>query len=148
MTVLIFPPTANSQVKAVEVREEQKIEEQIKQLSEEWQEKFVEAVKDFLDQELQRLKKEKGEPPDTLKQKIENYETSVKQGARDPETFFALGKLYDQVGDGANAIIFTKRAEQIFQEEKNVKGVAETRRNLRGYFERYQYKPEDFELQN
>jgi len=133
-------------IEAVDTREEQKIEDQIKELSEEWQRKFVDAVKDFLDQELKRLKSKEGEPVDTLKPQIEKYEETVRHGTQDPEVYFSLGKLYDRMGDGANAIIHTKKAERIFLEQKNVKGMAEARRDLRDYYERYQYKPEDFEL--
>jgi len=70
----------------------------------------------------------------------------IKHGSRDPETFISLARLYDRMQDGANAIINARKAEKIFVDQKNVKGTAEARRSLRHYFEKYNYKPEDFEL--
>ncbi len=130
----------------VNILEEQNIEQKIQELSEEWQRHFVDAVNHFLEKELTRLRKNKEEPRENLKGQIEKYNDEVKHGSNDPETFLSLARLYDQMKDGANAIIYAKKAEKIFMSQKNVKGTAEARRSLRHYFEKYSYKPEDFEI--
>jgi hypothetical protein len=130
----------------VNILEEQNIEQKIHELSEEWQRHFVDAVNHFLEKELTRLRKNKAEPKEGLTGQIEKYQDEIKHGSRDPETFFALARLYDRMQDGAGAIINAKKAEKIFVDQKNVKGTAEARRSLRHYFEKYNYKPEDFEL--
>jgi hypothetical protein len=130
----------------VNILEEQNIEQKIQELSEEWQRHFVDAVNHFLEKELTRLRKNKEVPKAGLKDQIEKYEQEIKHGSRDPETFISLARLYDRTQDGAGAIINAKIAEKIFMDQKNVKGTAEARRSLRHYFEKYNYKPEDFEL--
>jgi hypothetical protein len=130
----------------VNILEEQNIEQKIHELSEEWQRHFVDAVNHFLEKELTRLRKDKAEPKEGVKGKIEKYQAELKQGSRDPETFISLARLYDRMQDGAGAIINAKKAEKIFVNQKNVKGTAEARRSLRNYFEKYNYKPEDFDL--
>ena len=145
-TVIGSPLAVASAEKTVDILEEKNIEQKIKQLSDEWQKQFVEAVNDFLENELNRLQDKKTEPQKNLGRQIEKFEEDVKRGSTDPETFFSLGRLYDRKGDGANAIIHTKKAEEIFLKKEDVKGVAEARRSLRNYYEKYNYKPEDFEL--
>jgi hypothetical protein len=130
----------------VNILEEQNIEQKIHELSEEWQRHFVDAVNHFLERELTRLKKDQVEPRENLRGQIEKYEADVKLESNDPETFISLARLYDQMKDGANAIINAKKAEKIFLDQQNVKGTAQARRSLRHYFEKYDYKPEDFEL--
>lgn len=146
MTANTVPRATATEAERVNILEEQNIEQKIQELSEEWQRHFVEAVNHFLEKELQRLRKDKEEPSDGLSNKIEKYEEEIKQGSNDPEAMISLARLYDRMGDGANAIINAKKAEKIFVKQKNVKGAAEARRSLRNYFEKYDYKPEDFEL--
>ncbi|VAX28749.1 hypothetical protein MNBD_NITROSPINAE05-690 [hydrothermal vent metagenome] len=134
-------------VERVNILEEQNIEQKIHELSEEWQRHFVDSVNHFLEKELTRLRKDKAEPKEGVKNQIEKYQAELKQGSRDPETFIALARLYDRMQDGAGAIINAKKAEEIFVNQKNVKGTAEARRSLRQYFEKYNYKPEDFDLE-
>lgn len=141
------PLSTASEAERVNILEEQNIEQKIQELSEEWQRHFVEAVNQFLEKELKRLKKDKKEvPKESLGGQIEKYEDEVKHGSNDPETFISLARLYDRMEDGANAIINAKKAEKIFVDQKNIKGTADARRSLRHYFEKYDYKPEDFEL--
>ena len=142
----LTPLAAATEAERVNILEEHNIEQKIQELGEEWQRHFVEAVNNFLENELRRMRKKKEEPGESLDGQIEKYEQEVKLGAKDPDTFFSLASLYDRTGDGANAIINAKKAEKIFVEQKNVKGTAEARRSLRFYFEKYDYKPEDFEL--
>ena len=140
------PLAVASELESVNILEEKNIEQKIRDLSDEWQRQFVEAVNDFLEKELNRLREKKGEPQENLGHQIEKFEEDVKRGSKNPETYFSLGRLYDQKGDGASAIIYTKKAEEIFVENEDVKGVAEARRSLRNYFKKYDYKPKDFEL--
>ncbi len=67
----------------------------------------------------------------------------------DPEydpALWNLSAIYNQKGDGAEAIIQMKKAEAIFLKRQDVKSLAKARKKLRGFFAKYQYKPEDFEL--
>lgn len=144
LLVMTVPQAAATE--RVNILEEQNIEQKIHELSEEWQRHFVDAVNHFLEKELMRLKKDKEEPKEGLTTQIEKYQDEIKHGSRDPETFIALARLYDRMQDGAGAIINARKAEKIFVDQKNVKGTAEARRSLRHFFEKYNYKPEDFEL--
>jgi cytochrome c-type biogenesis protein CcmH/NrfG len=144
--LLVMTAPLATATERVNILEEQNIEQKIHELSEEWQRHFVDAVNHFLEKELTRLRKNKAEPKEGLTGQIEKYQDEIKQGSRDPETFIALARLYDRMQDGAGAIINARKAEKIFVDQKNVKGTAEARRSLRHYFEKYNYKPEDFEL--
>ena len=146
MTATLTPQASATEAERVNILEEQNIEQKIQELSEEWQRHFVEAVNHFLEKELRRLKKDKEEPREGLSSQIEKYEQEIKRGSNDPEALISLARLYDRMGDGANAIINAKKAEKIFVAQKDVKGAAKARRSLRNYFEKYDYKPEDFEL--
>ncbi|GJL77019.1 MAG: hypothetical protein NPINA01_00080 [Nitrospinaceae bacterium] len=146
LAAIRVPQAMASEARAVNILEEKNIEQKIKALSDEWQKQFVEAVNDFLEQELNRLQDKETEPGESLSRQITKYEEEIKRGAGNVDAYVSLGKLYDQKGDGANAIIYTKKAEEIFVKNEDIKGVAEARRKLRIYFEKYDYKPEDFEL--
>ena len=146
MTTTLTPLATATEAERVNILEERNIEQKIQELSEEWQRHFVDAVNHFLERELERLRKDREEPRENLGVQIERYEDEIKRGSNDPKTFFSLAELYDRVEDGANAIINAKKAEKLFVEQKNVRGAAEARRSLRHYFEKYDYKPEDFEL--
>jgi hypothetical protein len=147
LIAMTAPLTTATEAERVNILEEQNIEQKIQELSEEWQRHFVEAVNHFLEKELKRLKKDKKEvPKESLAGQIEKYQDEVKHGSHDPETFISLARLYDRMEDGANAIINAKKAEGIFVDQKNVKGAADARRSLRHYFQKYDFKPEDFEL--
>lgn len=126
-----------------EQSDEQKLEEKVKAMGSEMSRVVIEGLKTFLDQELKRLKK--GEA-DAARNQIPALEEAVKKNPNDPSTHLALGKAYDEIDDGANAIIRTKSAEELFVAKKDVKGTAESRRNLRNYYEKYHFKPEDFNL--
>jgi len=143
---MLTPLATASDVEPATTLEEKNIEQKFKELSDAWQRQFVEAVNDFLEKELKNLKGKKEEPQKNLGQQIEKFREELKREPKNPETYFSLGRLYDQKGEGANAIIHTKKAEEIFVEKQDVKGVAEARRNLRHYFKKYGYQPEDFKL--
>jgi len=143
------PMSAASDVESVNMLEEKNIEQKFKELSDHWQRQFVEAVNDFLEKELKNFKDNKDKkktPQENLSHQIEKFEKELKRDPENPETYFSLGRLYDEKGEGASAIVNLKKAEEIFLERKDVKGVAEARRSLRRYFNKYDYKPEDFEL--
>ena len=146
MTTTLTPLATATEAERVNILEERNIEQKIQELSEEWQRHFVDAVNHFLERELERLRKDREKPRESLSDQIEKFKQEIKRGSNDPKTYFSLAGLYDRMEDGANAIINAKKAEKIFVEQKNVRGAAEARRSLRHYFEKYDYKPEDFEL--
>jgi cytochrome c-type biogenesis protein CcmH/NrfG len=135
-----------SEVEPVNMQNEKNIEQKFMELSDELQKQFIDAVNEFLEKELKHLKSKNEVPRESLRSQIEKYEKELTSEPKNPETYFSLARLYDQKGEGASAIIYTQKAEEIFLERQDVKGVAEARRSLRHYFNKYDYKPEDFEL--
>lgn len=129
-----------------EQTEEQKLEEKMKDLGKEMSQAVINSLKVILDQELKRLKKSKGENRDAVQKQISVYEEALKKNPKDADAHLALGKIYAEIDDGANAIVHAKKAEEQYLAKKNIKGTAEARRDLRGYFERFGFKPEDFIL--
>ena len=126
---------------------EPKLEDQFNELTDEWQRRLVDAMRQILANELSRLKAKKTQPAESLQSQISDHETVLKKHPKNPSSHFALGSLYSDLGDGANAIIHMKKAERLFKDQDDIKGVAESRRNLRNYFSKFGYKPEDFDLQ-
>lgn len=107
---------------------------------------MIERFYEYLEDELHDLKKGDLESENELRQRIKELEHAIQQNPNDPEARFVLGQIYDEIGDGSGAIIQTKMAEDLYTKKKDVKGVAECRRNLRVYYHRYGFKPEDFVL--
>ena len=121
-------------------------EESLEEIGEELARVLADHLYEYLQRELNRLKKGTLESKEVLREKISQYEAGIKKNPNDAESRYILGQIYDEIGDGANAIIQTKMAEELFAREKNVKGVAECRRNLRMYFKDYGFQPGDFAL--
>lgn len=107
---------------------------------------LAERLYEFLQSELNRLKKGAMESDEALREKIKQYEADVERNPDDAKSRFILGQIYDEAGDGASAIIQTKMAEELYAIEKNMKGVAKCRRDLRTYYKAYGFKPGDFIL--
>ncbi len=120
--------------------------DQIKEFSDEIAKRVHKELQELLDKELRVLKKERKKNRYTVEERIIKQEGIIKDDPKNAEAHFALGEVYDETRDGANAIVHTQIAEQLFKEQKNKKGLAESRRNLRWFFEKYGYKPEDFML--
>jgi len=107
---------------------------------------LIEQFYEFLEEELYRLKRGGPESEKALRQRIREFEEAIQRHPEDPEPRFVLGEIYDVLGEGASAIIQTKMAEEFYVREKDVKGAAECRRNLRVYYKKYSFKPDDFIL--
>lgn len=60
------------------------------------------------------------------------------------EVYLEMGKSSDLMKDGRNSIIFTRVAKQIFLENGDRKNLAKAKDMLLEFYERYEYKPEDF----
>lgn len=121
-------------------------EESIVEMGEELARAFSERLNRLLERELKRLKKEIPPSEEELQDQIKQYEVEIAKNPNNPESRFILGQIYDEMGDGASAIIQTKMAEDLYVREKNVKGIAECRRSLRKYYADYGYEPDDFIL--
>ncbi len=83
---------------------------------------------------------------------LDNYDKSIEHYQRalllEPDydsAHWNLSSIYNQKGDGANAIIHMKKVEQIFLKKEDLKSLASARKRLQDYFVKYDYKPEDFE---
>lgn len=121
-------------------------QESIQEMGEELARVLTEHLYEFLQKELNRLKKGRAVSREALRKEIKQYEAAIKRRPNDAESRFILGEIYAEIGDGASAIIQTKMAEELFVREKNMKGVAECRRNLRRYYKEYDFNPDDFIL--
>jgi cytochrome c-type biogenesis protein CcmH/NrfG len=121
-------------------------EESIVEMGEELARAFAERLNRLLERELRRLKEQIPTSDEELREQIKLYEAEIANNPDNPEARFILGQIYDELGDGASAIIQTKMAEDLYVREKNVKGIAECRRSLRKYYADYGYEPDDFIL--
>lgn len=120
--------------------------EQVKEIGQEMTRVFIQKLQEFLDSELQRLRDSTPKTRKELKSQLDQIETQLKAHPDDAPAHMEVGDVYDRLGDGANAIIHMRKAESLEKSRGNVKGLAEARRNLRRYFSKYDFKPEDFEL--
>jgi tetratricopeptide (TPR) repeat protein len=78
---------------------------------------------------------------------IEHYNRALELDPEYDPALWNLSVLYNQKGDGAEAIIHMKKVEAIFLKRQDVKSLANARKKLRELFTKYPYQPEDFELQ-
>lgn len=78
---------------------------------------------------------------------IEHYQRALRLDPDYDPALWSLSDIYNQKGDGAEAIIHMKKAEAIFLKREDVKSLAKARKKLRDFFAKYHYEPEDFELQ-
>lgn len=121
-------------------------EESIVEMGEELAHAFFERLNRLLERELKRLRKEIPPSEEELQDQVKKYEAEIAKNPNIPESRFILGQIYDEMGDGASAIIQTKMAEDLYVRERNVKGIAECRRSLRKFYADYGYEPGDFIL--
>ena len=153
VAVLVFSLMCNFNVWANEEGEDEDpfegkppVADQIKEFSNEIARRVHKELQEMLDKELKVLKEERKKNRYTVEERLAKQEGLIKENPKNAEAHFALGEVYDEVRDGANAIVHTQIAEQLFKEQNNKKGLAESRRNLRWFFEKYEYKREDFLL--
>ncbi len=126
--------------------EDPRLEEKIREFSEELNRKVFEVLRELLDQEIRRLKQKPGELDEKTRRQLEKHRRSIQNHPQEADAFFELAKIYDRLGDGANAIIHMKQAERLYGEQNDVRGLARARRALRKFYDRYEFQPEDFEL--
>lgn len=154
LAVLVFSLMCASSVWAEEDGEEMEdpfegkppIADQLKQFSNEIARRVHQELQELLDKELKVLQEERKKNRYTVHERIAKQEGIIKDDPKNAEAHFALGEAYDEMRAGANAIVHTQIAEQLFKEQENKIGLAESRRNLRRFFEKYGYKKEDFLL--
>ena len=122
------------------------ITDQLKQFSDEIAKRVHQELQQLLDKEMKVLQEERNKSRYTVAERIAKQEGIIKDDPKNAAAYLALGEAYDEMRAGANAIVHTQIAEQLFKEQENKIGLAESRRNLRMYFEKYEYKKEDFLL--
>ncbi len=128
------------------VEEAERMGDKVKEISQEMTRVFIQKLQQFLDQEVQRLRETTPKTSKELQRQLSAIETELKTHPDDAAAHYEVGQVYDRMGDGANAIIHMKKAETLKKAQGDVKGLAEARRNLRQYFQKYDFKPEDFEF--
>ncbi len=121
-------------------------EEEIKGTAEELTRVLMENVKLFLEKELDQLKVKKYQNKQAQEALIAGYLDDIKKNPKDAHAHFSLAEIYDTYEKGADAILHTRLAEKYFLKNKDIKGIAESRRNLRQYYKKYGFKPEDFQI--
>ena len=120
--------------------------DQLKQFSDEIARRVHQELQELLDRELKVLQEERKRNRYTVEERIAKQEVIIKDDPENAAAHFALGEAYDDMRAGANAIVHTQIAEHLFKEQENKIGLAESRRNLRRFFDKYGYKREDFLL--
>lgn len=122
------------------------LSDQLQQYSDEIARRVHQELQELLDKELKVLQEERKKNRYTAQERIAKQEATLKDDPQNAGAHFALGEAYDELQAGANAIVHTQIAEQLFVEQENKVGVAESRRNLRLFFEKYGFREEDFDL--
>ncbi|MDH3255986.1 MAG: tetratricopeptide repeat protein [Nitrospinota bacterium] len=154
LAVLIFSLMCGSSVWAEESSAEMEdpfegkppIADQLEQFSNEIAKRVHQELQELLDKELKVLQEERKKNRYTVEERIAKQENLIKDNPKNAEAHFALGEAYDEMRAGANAIVYTQIAEQLYKEQENKIGLAESRRNLRRFFEKYGFQKEDFLL--
>ncbi len=118
--------------------------DQLKQFSDEIARRVHQELQELLDRELKVLQEERKRNRYTVEERIAKQEGIIQDDPENAAAHFALGEAYDDMRAGANAIVHTQIAEHLFKEQENKIGLAESRRNLRRFFDKYGYKREDF----
>ena len=119
------------------------LSDQLEQFSNEIARRVHQELQQMLDKELRILQKERQKNRYTIEERIAKQEGIIKDNPQNAEAHLALGEAYDELRAGANAIVHTQIAEHLFNEQKNTVGLAKSRRNLRWFFEKYEYKPDE-----
>ena len=122
------------------------IADQLKQFSDELARRVHQELQELLDNELKVLKEERNKKRYTVEERVAKQEGIIRDDPQNARAHLALGQAYDELRAGANAIVHTQIAEHLFKEQKDKIGLAQSRRNLRIYFEKYGFKKEDFLL--
>lgn len=154
LAALVFSLMCVSSVWAEEAGEEMEdpfegkppLADQLKQFSDELAKRVHQELQELLDRELKVLQEERRKNRYTVEERIAKQEGIIKDDPQNAKAHLALGEAYDELRAGANAIVHTQIAEHLFNEQKNIIGLAESRRNLRRFFEKYGYQKEDFFL--
>ena len=94
------------------------IEDQILETAEELSVVMLENLKEFLENELNKLKNKKERSGKAVQDKLASLEEIIKKQPDNAEAHFVLGEIFDQVNDGANAIIQTRKAGKLYTEQK------------------------------
>ncbi len=127
-------------------KEIEELEKKILEFGREFEKKLLETIQQMLDDQIQKMGKNKQKTDQENKALIEKFNQDLKQNPDNAQTYFSLGEAYDSIGDGANAIINTLKAEEIFLQQKDRSGVAKCRRALRNYYAKYDFQPDDFKI--
>ena len=83
----------------------------------------------------------------SLERDQSEYEQSLfKENMSDPNVHFRVALTHQSRGDAEGAIIHMQKAEALYKNQKNLRGMARSRKALRKYYKAYGYLPEDFDI--
>ncbi len=74
-------------------------EESLEEMGEELARVLADHLYEYLQRELNRLKKGTLESKEVLREKISQYEAGIKKNPNDAESRYILGQIYDEIGD-------------------------------------------------
>lgn len=77
---------------------------------------------------------------------IKYFEKTLQQQPENSGAHFNLALNYHEKNNGEDAIIHMRRAKEIFLKKKDLRGLAKAKKALRGWYQSYGYRPEDFDL--
>lgn len=75
---------------------------------------------------------------------IREFQEALRLNPKSAEACFNLGILYAQINDGKKAIVHILKAGNLFGEKGDAANKERARKRLRGYYQKYGCKPEDF----
>jgi hypothetical protein len=149
LLLVIFISSAQAQGSSgVNQETSQPMDKKIEDTANEVTKAVIERVKTILDEKLDDIREGTRQSRIPLKSRIKEKQNLIQNQPQNAAAYFELGKLFDRNQDGANTIINIKKAEKLFAEQNDIKGVAESRRLLRQSFQKYGFTPEDFQVEN
>ncbi len=105
-----------------------------------WYEDELRNLRESRDRRLQKRLR-------SMQQNQAEYEQELfKENMNDPNVHFRVALTHQSRGDAEGAIIHMQKAEALYKNQKNLRGMARSRKALRKYYKAYGYRPEDFDL--
>jgi tetratricopeptide (TPR) repeat protein len=78
------------------------------------------------------------------KDAIREFEETLKGNPKSAEAHYNLALLYEKLGKGRNAILHILKAGNLFNKKNDQVNKMEARGLLRQYYQKFNFKPEDF----
>lgn len=80
------------------------------------------------------------------REQVAHDQEMISKSPNDPDIHYKVAINSRHRGDGEGAIIHMMKAEQLYKVQKDIRGLARSRKHLREFYNTYGYQPEDFDL--